>query len=287
MVVFVLALFYKLVVLDFLSSILIVIVYSIIWMIITDRIIIKFALPRAKRKIVYELQRAFRLRKLDPRLAFFLHKWLQSARLGKEREIEPLRAQLKRLEIPLGERAKQRRTSTIAEMYEDMARVSREISAEIERLNRLLRRTRREPRVIEGERARMEEQSIEREREGRQERVLAGAEERGGSAISRSVGEFDVSIPGSFDLLSIIFSRHGKCFLSAVLRLGNFFVRDLADECGKSWRTAKEWVDAALRLGIVAFGDVIGGRRQYRVVPERVREIVSFIRRLEGAGGEG
>ena len=144
MILFLIALLLKLIILDFPISLLLVIIYSAIWMRAANRIIIRYALPRASPKKVEKISRMYRLRHLDSRLAYFLGKWLSSlfSRVRSRGRMRTL-PEFRRIILPSGESYTRttRRTSSIAEMYEDMARVREEIREELERIERLIRRT--------------------------------------------------------------------------------------------------------------------------------------------------
>ena len=240
--------------LDPISASLAMILYSLIWFKISDKIIVRFGIPRAGLGKVEELSEKLGLRNLDPRLAYYIDKWLRSAKTEKEgipRREE--RVQLRRMTIPIGEQRRSegvaRRRMSIREMYERLM----EIQIEDEGLT--------------GEYAGA---ATVAEEERRAEEEMVTAEER---PEDSGIDEETLS-----KVISV-FSKKDGCFLMKALWLGEFRAKDLKDGCGAHWQTVREWLNVAMELGIIAEEE----DGYYRLDRERARQIMDQL--LGGRGG--
>ncbi len=231
----------------------VVIAYTAIWMMIADKILTKYAIPRASRKTAEKISEIFKVKKVDPRLAYFIDKWLK----GGKTEIKEGRLgeiTLKRVTLP-----STGKVSGVAEIYEEMMRIAPEVRELYERSRRLFQREERRE-TGEVRRERRGEVLAERASEQAREHVEAGVE------VSEVLSRFDD--------LSTIFSRRSKCFMESALRLREFSINELAEACGADWRTVRRWLESAMRMGLV---QTHGERRgRYRINAERIREILSL-----------
>ena len=234
----------------------VVIAYTVIWMMIADKILTKYAIPRASRKTAERISEIFRVKKVDPRLAYFVDKWLKGGKTGIKEE-RPRGITLKRVTLP-----STGKVSGVAEIYEEMMRIAPEVRELYERSRRLFQGE-EGGEAGEARRERREELSAERMSEQVREHVEAGAE------VSEVLSRFDD--------LSMIFSRRSKCFLTNAFRLREFSINELAEVCGAHWLTVRRWLQSALRMGLVY---VCGERRnKYCINAERIREILSLFPR--------
>jgi len=237
-------------------------IYALVWLRLADAIIVRYAIPRSEKyaEIIAEM---YGLRKVDPRLAYFLYHWLSPILKGKkdERSVKriPSKLKMKKVIIPAEEgraRRKVKRRKSLREIYEEAARLGREILAEESRES--------EPRAPSPE-------SVEAPREGE---IREAREE--GSGISGDVLD-------SIDVLSIIFSQKGVCFLKAIISMPSreFSGRFLARECSSHPRTVRNWINAALRLGIIEKVD----EGKYIANREKIENLLKmFLPSGEGGG---
>jgi len=235
--------------------------YALVWYRLADEVITRYAIPRSEKyaEIIAEM---YGLRKVDPRLAYFLYHWLSPILKREERRGKMAKAlEFKKIMIPTGDRERVRREvrrrKSLREIYEEAARLGRELLAQ---------EASEAPSMVTGQSEVREETGVEEESE---EATISEAET--GAELSEDL-----------NALSVVFSQRGLCFLRALMSMASqeFSIRSLAQLCNAHWETARDWVDAALKLGFVR---KVGSRR-YVVNRERLENVMRSILPSEEEG---
>lgn len=224
--------------LDAISATILIIIHSIIWLKLSDTIIIRFGIPRASPKEVEELTEKLKLRKLDPRLAYFIKKLIPPKEKDRKVSKTEVKIAMQKIIIPakdLSKRTSKTKKPSPKEIYDQLIKI------------------------------RVEPQSatvLTQENHGVHQSNSVRREETLRRVMSRET---------LLKIANVLSKKEGNLLLKA-LELEEFRAKDLKDACDVSWKTAKEWLDLAAELGILSvIGE--GKDRYYRINKDKVREL--------------
>ena len=227
--------------LDAISVSLIIVIYSVIWFKIADKAVISFGIPRANLLRVEKLSEKLGLRNLDPRLAYYLDKWLRSTKeTAEEIPKREMSVQLRRVMIPMSNQEGVRANDRISmrEIYEGLMNIQIE-----------------------------EESSTP----GGAEAITVSEENQADSeipAMERDRGGLELD-ERYLSKIASIFSKKSGCLLIKALQLGEFRAKDLKERCNAHWQTVREWLSMGMELGILVEKD-----GYYQLDRERTRRIL-------------
>ncbi len=251
----------KVISIDPISISMILILYSLIWYKASEKLIVRFGLPRASPNRVEELSAIIGLKNLDPKLAYYIDKWIQDNKT-RARTVPSAREEvhLQRIIVPASTENKgsvpapiTERRASLRDIYENTMEI--QIEEDLENI------------AVGG---RVESGTVEE----------AGQRSEGSRGVTVSPNSEARSGENTLsDLISLLSKKNG-CLIMQALKLGAFRIKDLKELCNSHWQTVRSWIDSALELGIAVEIE----SNLYRIDEKRFKEIINslFVR---GGGG--